>query len=248
MNENCASRVHWVLLNALHESDSIPTSEAWANVLMRGGENVDEYELLKLLGALREEIELVEVKVQSLGLPEEKFKNHIQKAIQATSPSSLSSGWANNKKYISLDVLTFFSLSEFFINENEESIDESELKEIENLIDELCEGLSQTASNHELKYFVQSQIKLLRHTVAEYRVRGARSLRSSFISGVGEIFENEAVIKENSEDPVVSTLNKTWSAFQKATEKAAAANKNIDTWNKILSKGTEAIEFFGSVI
>lgn len=247
-NNNSASRVRWILLNALHENDSIPTIEAWANVLIPDHDaEFDQYEVLDLLKSLREEINFVTVELKKKGVPDSKYEPHIRNALNATQANNISAGWGSCKKFITGEVLVCLSFSDFIIGDDEFKFDEEELEKIEGLIKELKESLGNTEIDPLLKHFVESQIKMLIHSLAEYQIKGCKSLKVTYMEGLGQVIENEDVIRSNFDNPVILKLRNVWEEFKSATEKAAVANKTIETWSKVLGKGAEVIEYLSKL-
>lgn len=247
-NNNCASRTRWLLLNALHENDSIPAIEAWANVLMpEHGTDYDHYEVLRLLDSLREELKLVQAELEKRNVPANLYDAHLKNAFDSTQVGNLGAGWANYKKHITGELLVCLSFAAFIIGENEFEFEEDDISEIEKLIKDLRDSISSTVIDPVLKRFISSQVEMLSRSLDEYRIKGSKTFKGTYIEGLGQIVENEIIIKSNSANPAVAKLKSLWGKFQLATKKAAEANKTIDTWGKIMEKGSEVMDYLGKL-
>lgn len=243
-NNNSASRVRWLLLNALHESENITILEAWANVLLpEHGENIDHFEIVKLLNSLREEISVVKAEVVKLKVPSHLYEQYVEKALKATKVENLQSPWANYRQYITVDVLLCFSFCAYIVGKDEFSFDDSDINEIDKLISSLNEKIEVGDSDPLLKHFILLQIETLKHSLSEYRIKGTRSFKSTYITGISQIVENEELVRNNSETVEIGALKKIWEKVKSATETAAKANKSLDTWKKLIEKGSEVINY-----
>lgn len=247
-NNNCASRTRWLLSNALRENDGTPVIEAWANVLKPNHDpDYDHYEVLKLLDSLREELKLVQSELEKRKVPANLYEPHLKNAFDSTQVNSLGSGWANYRKHITGELLVCLSFAAFIIGENEFQFEDSDIDEIENLINELKESLEDAGIDPVLKQFVSSQVEILSRSLDEYRIKGNKSFKGTYIEGLSQIVENEIVIKTNREDPLVRKLKSVWEKIQQITKKAAEANKTIDTWGKVIDKGSEVMDYLSKL-
>lgn len=247
-NNNCASRTRWLLLNALHENDSIPAVEAWANVLKPGRDaDFDHYEIVRLLDSLREELTLVRAELERRGVPANLYEAHLKNAFDSTQVNNLGAGWANYKKHITGELLVCLSFAAFIIGENEFEFDDNDISELGKLIADLRESIANTEIDPVLRLFISSQLEMLSRSLDEYRIKGSKAFKRTFIQGLGQILENETVIKSNSDNPSVAKLKSLWEKFQLATRKASEANKTVETWGKIIAKGSEVISYLSKL-
>lgn len=245
---NCASRTRWLLLNALHENDSIPAIEAWANVLKPEHDpDFEHYEIIRLLDSLREELTLVRAELERRGVPANLYETHLKNAFDSTQVNNLGAGWANYKKHITGELLVCLSFAAFLIGENEFEFDDNDIDELGTLIADLRESIANTEIDPVLKRFISSQVEMLSRSLDEYRIKGSKAFKGTYIQGLGQIVENEIVIKSNSDNPSVAKLKSLWEKFQLATRKAAEANKTIETWGKIIEKGSEVMSYLSKL-
>lgn len=242
-NNNSASRARWILLNASHEHHKKSVLEAWANVLSPDhGENIDHFEIVKLIQALRDEIKATKAEAEKCKIPTNLYEHHIDKALEATQVENLTSQWITYRQFITPDLLLCFSFCAFIFGVDEFSFDEEDIEEIQKLISELELQVDDGAIDPVLKHFVTTQIKTLKHSLNEYRIKGAKAFKSAYVNGVVQVFENEELIKGKTDLSEINLLRKVWEKMKMATEKAASTNKAIDTWVKLIEKGSEVIE------
>ena len=239
---NSASRARWILVNALHQGDSVKTLDAWYNVLIDRDEEPRSFEVIRLVEALRKEIENAERQLERQGVPDSLYKKHFQDAYKVTDPTNLTTGWGKYKKFIKPELLVCFSFAAYLIEENEPTLPDEELEQVEKLLAELKTQLVELEIDSSLLHFVQEQVALLERGLQDLNIRGAKALQKCYVDGIGEIFENEKIIIENSESPIISKLKEVWTTFQGTTNKAATINKSIDTWSKVVEKGTVLID------
>jgi len=245
---NCASRVKWVLTNALHQDGKKTIKEIWNEVLFDSDEyEPDDFEIIRLIETLSNETKLIGVKAKKLGLPDNLYVPYINKAQKSLNITGLNTPWANFKNSISNDVLVCLAFCSFLIDENEIEIDIEEINKIHASLKELREELSKNIDDPMLASFIENQISIISKALAEYNIRGSSALNNGFSSGLTEIIENEETIKENINSSQITKIKDTWNLFQGVTKKAAEANKAVDTWQKILGKGTELIEFISNI-
>ena len=245
---NCAGRVKWILSNALHQDGKKPIKEIWSEVLFDTDEYTpDDFEIIKLIETLSNETKLIGVKANKLGLPENLYKPYVEKTLKALNITNLNTPWDNFKQFISGDVLVCFAFCTHLIDENEIEIDEEEINNIHYALKELREELSKNIEDPLLSNFIENQIAIISKSLAEYNIKGSSALNNGFASGLTEIIENEDTIKENLKSSQVNKIEKVWGLFQKATSKAAELNKTSDTWQKVIGKGTELIEYISNI-
>lgn len=245
---NCAGRVKWILANALHQDGKKPIKEIWSEVLFDTEEYTpDDFEIIKLIETLSNETKLIGVKANKLGLPENLYKPYVDKTLKVLNITNLNTSWDNYKKLISGDVLVCFAFCAHLINENEIEIDEEEIKKIHSSLKQLREELSKNIDDPVLANFIENQISIISKSLAEYYIKGSRALNNGFANGLSEIIENEDTIKEHLESTSVNKTQKVWELYQKATAKAAELNKTSDTWQKVIGKGSELIEYISNI-
>ena len=245
---NCAGRVKWVLANALHQDGKKPIKEIWREVLFDAEEYTpDDFEIIKLIETLRNETKLIGVKAQKLGLPENLYKPYVEKTLKALDVTNINSAWDNYKHFVTSDILVCFAFCAYLIDENEIEIDDEEINNIHAALKELREELSKNIEDPLLANFIENQIAIISKALAEYNIKGSSALNNGFASGLTEIVEHEKTIKENLKSSPVNKVEKAWGLFQKATQKAAKVNKTSDTWQKIIGKGTELIEYISNI-
>lgn len=246
-NNNCASRTRWILLNALHENNSIPAIEAWANVLKPDHDPIyDHYVVLKLLDSLREELKLVRAELEKRKVPINLYEVHLNNAFNSTQVDNLGSSWTNYKKHITGELLVCLSFAAFIIGENEYAYDD-DIDEIVRLVNDLKDSLQSTEIDPVLKRFVISQIEMLSRSLDEYRIKGSKAFKAIYIEGLGQIVENEIVVRSNNDTSAITKLKILWEKIQLVTKKAAEANKTIETWGRIIEKGSEVINFLSKL-
>jgi|GEM_PF-2802705 len=245
---NCAGRVKWILANALHQDGKKPIKEIWSEVLFDVEEYTpDDFEIIRLIETLSNETKLIGVKARKLGLPEQLYKPYVDKTLKALNITNMGAAWDNYKHFITSDILVCFSFCTYLIDENEIEIDDEEINNIHAALKELREELSKSIEDPLLANFIENQIVIISKALAEYNIKGSSALNNGFASGLTEIVENEKTIKENLKSSPVKKVEKAWGLFQKATQKAAEVNKTSDTWQKVIGKGTELIEYISNI-
>ena len=245
---NCAGRVKWILANALHQDGKKPIREVWSEVLFDAEEySPDNFEIIKLIEALSNEIKLIAVKAKKIGLPENLYRPYVEKALKALKVENINAAWDNYKQHITGDVLVCFAFCNHLIDENEIEIDSSEIDEIHSALKELREELSKNIEDPLLVNFIENQIAIISKSLAEYHIKGSSALNQGFASGLTEVIENEDTIRENLKSAPVNKVQKAWGLFQKATEKAAEVNKTSDTWGKVIGKSTELLDYLSNI-
>ncbi len=245
---NCASRVKWVLVNALHQDNKKTIKEVWSEVLFDSEEYIpDDFEIIRLVETLSNETKLISVKAKKIGLPENLYSPYINKALKSLNITNLNAEWGNYKNSISTDVLVCLAFCAFLIEENEIEIDIDEINKIHASLKELREEMANNINDPMLSSFIENQISIISKALAEYHIRGSSALNNGFSSGLVEIIENEDTIRENINSRSIEKIKNTWGLFQVVTKKAAEVNKSADTWQKILGKGTELIDYISNI-
>lgn len=248
MKNNAASRSRWILLNAMHQQNDITTFVAWGEVILTGEhESVEPFEVMRLVEALRSEIQLAERQLASAGVPETIYKHHFQSAYKATDIKNINAPWITCKQYITTELLLCLSFAAHIINEDEPELEEEHISEIEKIITELKESLQSTDIDVVLKHFVEQQITLLERGIHDFRIRGSKALKKCYVDGLGEIIEHEEIIREHSDSFIVGKLKNVWSHVQTATEKAATINKSLGTWTKLIENGSDLLDHFSKL-
>lgn len=241
---NSATRVHALLLKARSSQDKEITQNVWKAVLTQSNEQMETYEVVRLVDLLRKEIKSVERGLVKAGVPKPLYSSYLDSALNATSIVSMNSGWANYKKYITNELLLCLRFSEFILEDHEPEFEDESIEEVIKLISELKESLKESDVDPDLFHFVSEQINLLERGLHDVKIRGSKAIQKCYVDGLGEIIEHSELIEENHDKPVVKKLKQAWGHIHSATEKAAKINKAVDTWTKLLGKTSEIIEHF----
>lgn len=245
---NSASRSRWLLLNARHQQDDVKTVDAWREVLTYGeGDDLDSFEIIRLVELLRSEIKKTERELSKEGVPEEKYRLHIDKAYQATALENVNAPWKNFKQHITGELLVCFSFAEFIITDDEPEFDEDEIEKIRMLIGELEASLNEGSFKPELMDFVNDQIGLLKRGLHDLSIRGSKALQKCYVDGLSEVIEHAEIIQENHDTAPVEKLRSLWEQMKSATNRAAELNKSIETWSKLTEKGTALLDYLDKI-
>ena len=133
-------------------------------------------------------------------------------------------------------------------HDDEPEFDETEVLDIQELIKELEESITDGEFSQELVNFVYDQISLLKRGLHDLSIRGSRAIQKCYIDGLGEIIENSEVIQVNQGTEPISKLKSVWGKMKSASNKAAELNKSIETWSKVSDKGASLLEHLSNAI
>lgn len=241
---NSASRAKHLLSIALQQDGNASVFASWVNVLLPKHEKtVDHFEIVRLINALREEIKTTKAEVEKYNLPLHLYDKYFENALKATQVDNLNSAWENYRKYITNEVLLCLSFCAFILQKDEFLFDEKDILEIEELVSDLDKNLEEGNIDPLLKFFISEQIKTLRYSLNEYRIKGAKTFKSVYIAGMAQVIENEELIRNNKDKTEINFLKRVWEKIKITTDKAENFNKGIDTWKKIAEKGKEIIGY-----
>ncbi len=243
-NNNSASRVKQLLSNALQQDGNASVFATWVKVLFpKSEENIDHFEMVKILNALREEIKATRAEAEKLNLPMHLYDKYIDNALRATQVDNLNSAWQNYRQYINNELLLCLSFCAFIFQKDEFLFDEKDILTIEKLVNDLEKNLKEGNIDSLLKYFISEQIKTLRHSLNEYKVKGAKAFKSVYVVGMSQVIENEELIRDNKDKQEIHLLKQLWEKVKITTDKAEKFNKGIGTWKKIAETGKEIIGY-----
>lgn len=249
VNINSAYRAHAVLSKAAGRPDAETALEVWKNVFeITDSDQSTSFIIVDALGNLRDEIANVGIQMAASSYSESLYKQHITKATNTTRIDNLSTKWNTYKGNLSPDTLLCFRFCLEILPNEESLMEEEDVKSLVEELERLERYATETELPHDLKKFLERQIRLIKTAIVNYKVVGAKSLRSAFTNGFGEIVEEESVIVDNSSDEGLTLLSSVWRKFKKASESATDINKHIEIWLKLADKGSKALEYFESVI
>lgn len=240
---NSAARV----LRILEKSSSVPEStqalEGWAKIfgIDEGNPNKRVLIVSDQIAALSRELDLTASSMEAARFPKTLYDGVIDKVRHAISPMIFSSQWSHVRQYFGPDVFTSFAYCSEILLDEESSISDSDLKEIEAKAIDLQNSLDDASIPPRLRKLIEHHAELILRALREYPVAGAKAFRAAGREALGEIIEAKDEIAPERDTPAVSKLQATWKKVNEVSDIAFKAEK-------IAQLGQRAWEAIGTIL
>ena len=234
---NPAGRLHSILSDALRKNEKDPTRKVWANVF--GIEESNETEIIRSLLSLQELVEEVHALIQNNSqLNSELFLKSFPNLRRAVSAQNLTNPWATYKVGLNPETMTRLEFcAEVLSGEyGEFPITSDEVEELKTLLGAMIEFTEKSSMPDELKVFVLIQLEELRRGVFDFKIHGARGLRTALEAVVGTtITQNPKYQDIKANDPdVLSRLGHLLDRIDGVMSKALKIKKVLGNAGKLL--------------
>lgn len=226
-NINSASRLVSLLKSIPAHPDNTQTLEVWATLfdINEPNNNKKSAAVAELLAAMYRELELIREQMQQANFSESLYSSSINRIEHALSTMLLPVTWNQVRQYLTPETFVALSFCGEILPDEETQIEPSELTEIYALIDELQASLTNSQLPPRLNKLVEHHIDLIRRALAEYPISGAKTLRESARTALGELIEENEAVAANREAPEINKLGSVWKKVNKAADIALKAEK-----------------------
>lgn len=243
-NTNSASRVYSIISKAALNTEKGTAVEVWSKVF-----NIEEtnstkraYKVSERLTWLYQELELIQTQMRELGFTDELCRPPLVKIHQAISTIYLNSNWDVPKRYLSEGPSMALVFCSEILPDEESQINQSDLKEIQTLVNELVELLKASTLPESLKSIIQNHIELIDQALQRYSIAGAKAFHEAVQSAVGElVLINKEPFQENKETKEIR--KKAYALWAKID----TAVGFVDRVHKVSNYCQRALEFFDTI-
>lgn len=201
---NPAGRLYAILKEALRRNEKEPTRKIWANVF--DIDEVNEIQIIRNLLSLQELVEEVHELIKNNSqLNSELFLKSFPNLRRAVSAQNLTNPWSAYKAGLNPETMTRLEFcAEVLSGEySEVQISADEIEELKKLLGTLVEFVEKSIMPDEFKIFVLVQLEELRRGIFDFKIHGARGLRTAMEAVIGTtITQNDKYqkIKESNAD------------------------------------------------
>lgn len=238
---NSASRLAAALNEALKQPDNIITADVWLRAFKRKAtpnEHSKYFFVTNRLQLLFSELSFIRDHLQANGFTLTTYEPAFQKIEHAISPSVLNVGWSAIKQNLTPEVTLALNFCKDMMPDEESEIPE---EEIQSLVEEL-ESLDSLIENAEipqhLKIVISRYVASIWDALDEYKISGAKALKSANSRAVGELIEVQEEIRQSTETPVVKKFGQ---LFKKVNDVADAAIK-VDSLLQLGHRVVDALQ------
>ncbi len=204
--------------------------QMWGRVLgvSQTPDHTHEDEVSVGLIAVREELDLVKVRLAESNCPIDLYSPHIDRIRGISSPTLLHQEWPGHKRGLPAETLLAIKWSAWMLPDEEDSIPSGELEELSAELDAVEAALAACALSARMQMFVAGQIKLIRAALKIYPVLGKRPVDEALERCVGAITKEQRAISNelaNGEPSAISTFSRFAGALGKVADVADKVDK-----------------------
>ena len=185
-NTNSASRLYSLLQKHSSYSGSAQVMDTWAKIL-----GVDEDGgvrkasiVASRIKSIHDELDILSAQMKSTTVKPDKYQRQFNQIEQALTPMLFTGSWNQVQQYITPDVLSTLQIFQDLLPDEERQIDIEELNEIEALLKEIEATLSSDELPERLRLLITRHIELIRNSIQEYSIKGAKTLQRAVREGV----------------------------------------------------------------
>lgn len=234
---NPAGRLYVILSDAASKNEKEQVFKVWASVF--GVEEAKETEIIRSLLSLQELVEEVHSLIENnTQLSSELFLKSFPNLRRAVSAQNLSNQWTNYKVRLNPETMTRLEFcAEVLSGEyGELPISDEEIVELKTQLAGLSEFVEKSSMQDELKVFVLIQLEELRRGIFDFKIHGAKGLRTALESVIGTTITQNVKyqeIKENDAD-VLLRLGQFLDRLEGIMSKALKVKKALGNAAKLL--------------
>jgi hypothetical protein len=190
---NSASRAHEILSRASNRPGSNSTLSTWVTAFGLDGIHFmdHDFEAVRLLGLLREEIALARAQMHDTGaLDDDSYAFAFAGAFQATDISDLGGSWEPLRRNLTGEVLRMLRICAQLTPAQEAPVGEEQLAKLDTDLVEFEDSVRGSGLPAEVIAFIVDQIHVIRRAILEYRVIGSRAFRRASVDFATNVAEN----------------------------------------------------------
>lgn len=218
----------------------------WAKVFELSAEDPHlEDAVVACLQATRSEIEVLRVRLQALGVPEELMRTSVNRLRNYTSASIIHSSWNNLREeaHKPENRLAFMWANWTLRAEDEDDMPAEELAALRGELDSLEASLQDADLTPYLRDFIQRQIDAIRVALRMYRMRGVKPIEEALHQVAGAYTVEKSRVEAEHEKASPSGKN----VFARAGAVIEKTAKVADNLDKIRKAGEGAFTLTASV-
>lgn len=237
---NSASRLHTIIqfFNSADANASIKT--AWEKYLDPASIPLTEEDVLIVIQAVLAEIRTMEVKLRSIGVPDNLFHDCVSQLRTGFSPTQLGAPWKSHQEQMLRRATPLalqwaaWALSQF--DENE--IDEEVIKSLRDSLEAQEKLLQETVLPVGLREMLERQTAGLRRALQLYRIQGIGPAQKVVSDSIGELAtaSQDLVTEVETSPPAVKQ------AFEQGKKMIGKAAEFADKGSKVIKFGKEVYE------
>jgi hypothetical protein len=196
-SDNSARRLHFFLEAAFQQGAGATARSVWAKVFgLREDDVIGIYRNLVLLADLADQVEREILAIPEINHP--RYLRWLSSVRGALKSTSLEGHWSEQLRLLTEGTIEQLAFCAEKLGETstETVIPDSELQEILAEIDALFTQVSDGSLDPELRMIILSLLETMRRAIAEYRIRGAESLREALARALGELLLNHPKVQE----------------------------------------------------
>ena len=228
--ENPASRLYHILLEAKKQPPSHSIGQVWSNVFkLEPGNTVEVFKIIISLCNLVDEIK--ELIVQDSEIDDELYLEHFPKIELVLKASGLTGSWSTVRD--NLDDATLYSLkhcsnhlSKKFL---EYRIEADSLEELIQLTNQFIEIVNAKIVNIKLKRVILDRLESIRNAIVNYRISGLDGLQKALEVNLGFIYSNKESLRESCSQDLLEQYSKIVEFLQKVISVAAKTKSVVGT-------------------
>lgn len=203
----------------------------------------DEDAATTALVAFRSEIELTRTKMLEHGVPEDLFRDALNRIKGVTSATLLHTEWRGHKSGLPPDVMLALKWSAWTLPKEEDELAPEELSALVAELDALQEAIASSNLSAYVREFTLRQIDLIRTALRQYRIGGIAPVEEALEAAYGAVRRSCSALSkqvEGASERDRSILTK----FQTVLTKTAETADKVDK----VRKGGEALMGIGKVV
>lgn len=191
-------------LTATGRPNDVAMSKVWAEVFELSPESPHlEDEVVTCLQSMRSEMDLLRLKLQAIGAPEDLMRPGLDRLRDVCSTAYINQGWHGLRDQASKpeNLLPFAWANWALRDDTEDEMPAEELAALIGEINSLEASLQETDMTPYLRGFIQRQIDAIRAALRVYRVRGVKQIEEALHQVAGAYTIENLVSQPNMQRP-----------------------------------------------
>lgn len=236
--------VHEVLANTGSFAASSSATDGWAKVLdvQQPVKAMVPFDVaLRLVEAHSEVLLLKKALGEATRIRPHVYQNTLIQLSNLLSPMHLAALWSTVKSTISPDTMNLLETfqASLPLSYEELEISREELIAIRKIADDLILSLESSAMSEPVREFIQRQADMILRALDLYPIQGVRALREAQRGAMGDVIENNEMVRENELRPEMKEVASAWKRIAGACNIARGVDAAIrigkEVWELIES-------------
>lgn len=212
-NQNSASRLYELFSQAASQSGNQPTAKAWSKVFGVEFEDTPAGygRIARLLALVSEELESAHREMRATQYSADTYNPVFNRLRVGIGLEELKALWKGpQRRFKQGDTLRMLKLFSEILPDEGRAVTSQAIEQLENLLEELENLVSEEDMPEELCSFLLQQIEIIRQALQAYPILGEKAFEKAVGDALMRVPEYQEIVKEYGTHEAIGTLEKVW--------------------------------------